>query len=119
MKNDQPKLTLKWGLTWAFFSLAAAIAINETILPGKGMSVGFGILATAIISRMIIGKSRSIIYIPYILFVFAAHLILIFISPSDDKYPGGLMYPLGMIDVGIFYLIFLWIRGIFERKIKD
>jgi hypothetical protein len=42
----------------------------------------------------------------FLLCVAAFHGLLVFIIPSDNQYPGGLLFPAGLIDIALFYYLF-------------
>jgi len=41
-----------------------------------------------------------------VLFVGFFHILLLFISPDDEKYPGVILFPLGIADLFVIYTIF-------------
>jgi hypothetical protein len=100
------RISLPWAIMCMLASLVVAIALNETLAHGHGKAIFFGIFVTAFIAktyRHAVGQRRVA---AFLLCVAAFHGLLVFIIPSDNQYPGGLLFPAGLIDIALFYYLF-------------
>lgn len=110
---EQPSskpVTLLWALACMAVSLAVAVAANETVFSGKGKLVFLGIFVTSFVAKSVYGMTRRNILVVFISIVALIHITMIAIGPNDSLYPGGLLFPIGVVDIGIFYLAFRWVQ---------
>lgn len=104
--NEGQRISLTWALICMLVSLAVAIAFNETVARGHAKSIFFGVFVTSFIAKTFqksLGQSRVTTFLAV---VAAFHVALIFVLPNDSQYAGGLLFPAGIVDIGIFYLLF-------------
>jgi len=86
--------------------LIIAIFLNETIAHQHGKAIFFAIFMTAFITKIAQPYMLRTTIQVFIFCVAACHIALIFVIPIDRAYPGGLLFPVGIIDLLIFYFIF-------------
>lgn len=100
------RITRTWAFLFGAISLAVAIFLNETIAHGRGKSLFFVIFMTgcAIKTARNLLEDKKILV--FLFFVILLHILLVFVIPTDDQYPGGILFPAAILDYTIFYLIF-------------
>lgn len=87
-------------------SLAVAILLNETVAEGHGKAIFFGVFVTSFIAKTFQKSLNQIRVGIFLVCVAAFHIVLVFVLPDDSQYPGGLLFPAGIADIGLFYYIF-------------
>lgn len=108
--SDPKPVSLAWSLACMTASLVVAVSFNETILPDKGKVVFLGFFVTTFVGKSIVGMaSRNTITI-FVSAVALVHIALILVAPRDSLYPGGILFPIGIIDIGVCYLAFRWMQ---------
>ena len=100
------RISLTWAIICMLGSLAVAIALNETVAQGHGKAIFFGVFVTAFIAKTFQKNMNQGTVVTLLIFVAAFHVLLIFILPKDENYPGGLLFPVGIVDIAIFYCLF-------------
>jgi len=109
---EAQRISLLRALICMVSSLAVAIVLNETIARGHGKAIFFGVFVTSFITMTF---RRSLIQVRIIAFLIGVaifHIVLVFVLPADKGYPGGFLFPLGMVDIAIFY----YISGFFTKR---
>lgn len=94
-----------WSLLCMAISLAIAFAMNATVAHGHGKPIFYGVFMTAFIAKI---AQRSIFRAPVIIFLLCVatfHVALVFILPTDNRYPGGFLFPAGIIELIILYYL--------------
>jgi hypothetical protein len=104
--DEFPRISLSWALGCALGSLAVGLLFNEMIYRGHGKAVMFGVFVTAFIVKSLQSVLREGRTIIFLIAVASFHVFLVFISPNDKIYPGATLFPAGIIDIGVFYLIY-------------
>lgn len=107
-------ISLAWALLCMAVSLMVAIAANETVLPGKGKIVFLGVFVTTFVGKSISGMGSSSLLTMFLGGVALVHVLLVALGPNDNLYPGGLLFPIGIVDIGICYLAFRWTQKAIE-----
>ncbi|WP_150125743.1 hypothetical protein [Sphingobium sp. RAC03] len=108
--SDPKPVSLAWSLVCMAASLVVAVSFNETILPDKGKVVFLGFFVTTFVGKSIVGMaSRNTITI-FVSAVALVHIALILVAPRDSLYSGGILFPIGIIDIGVCYLAFRWMQ---------
>ncbi|MEG3088524.1 hypothetical protein [Sphingomonas sp. PB4P5] len=108
MGGDTKPISLGWALVCMAASLVVAIAVNEAILPGKGKVVFLGVFVTSFVGKSIDGMASRNVILIFLAAVAFFHVLLVALGPNDNLYPGGLLFPIGVVDIGICYLAFRW-----------
>lgn len=108
--SDTKRISLAWALICMVVSLVVAIIANETVLPGKGKVVFLGVFVTAFVGKSITGVASRNVMIAFLAVVAFFHVILVALGPNDNLYPGGFLFPIGVVDIGICYLACRWIQ---------
>lgn len=99
-------ISLTWALICMVASLAVAILLNETVAQGHGKAIFFGVFVTSFIAKTFQKSLSQRRVSKFLVGVAAFHILLIFILPEDSQYPGGLLFPAGIVDIGLFYYLF-------------
>jgi hypothetical protein len=99
-------ISLIWALICMAASLAVAILLNETVAEGHGKAIFFGVFVTSFIAKTFQKSLNQKSVIIFLIGVAAVHILLIFILPDDSHYLGGLLFPAGIADIGLFYYLF-------------
>lgn len=107
-------ISLVWALLCMAVSLLVAIAANETFLPGKGKIVFLGIFVTVFVGKSIVEMASRGFVILFLSAVAFVHALMVVIGPNDSSYPGGLMFPIGILDIGMCYLAFRWAQKLIK-----
>ena len=105
-------ISLVWALLCMVLSLLVAIAANETMLPGRGKLVFLGVFVTAFVGKSIAGLATRKFVIWFLASIALVHAVLVAVGPNDNIYPGGFLFPIGIVDISICYLAFCWTRGL-------
>jgi len=100
------RISLLWALICMVASLAVAMLLNETVFQGHGKAIFFGIFVTSFIAKTFQKSLAQSSVIAFLIGVVAFHVLLVFILPDDGGYPGGLLFPAGIADIGICYYLF-------------
>lgn len=108
--NEAPvegqRISRIWAFSCMLISLVAAIGLNETVAQGHGKAIFFGFFMTAFIAKIaqkVISEPKIIAFLSC---VAAFHVILVFISPPDSAYPGGILFPAGILELIVLYYAF-------------
>ena len=112
--SDTKPISLAWALACMVISLVGAIAVNETILPGKGKIVFLGVFVTTFVGKSIAGMASRNVMMVFLAAVAFFHALLVIFGPNDNLYPGGFLFPIGVVDIGICYLAFRWTQKSLE-----
>lgn len=99
-------ISLIWALICMAFSLVVAILLNETVAQGHGKAIFFGVFVTSFIAKTFQKSFNQRAVIKFLMCVTVFHIMLVFILPNDSQYPGGLLFPAGVVDIGLFYCLF-------------
>jgi hypothetical protein len=100
------RITKTWAFLFGAISLVVAILLNETIAHGRGKSLFFVIFMAGCAiktAQKLLNENKILVFL---LFIILLHILLVFIAPTDDRYPGGLLFPAAILDYTIFYLVF-------------
>jgi hypothetical protein len=100
------RISLPWALMCALASLVVGITLNETLAHGHGKAIAFGVFVTTFIAKTFQKSLFQSSVAAFMACVVAFHVFLVFIMPNDSRYAGGLLFPAGVIDIGIFYYLF-------------
>ena len=100
------RISLPWALICALASLVVGIAFNETVAHGHGKAIAFGVFVTTFIAKTFQKSLSQRNVLVFLIGVAAFHILLVFILPDDSAYPGGLLFPAGIADIGLFYYLF-------------
>ena len=100
------RISLPWALICMLASLVVAIALNETVAPGHGKAICLGVFVTAFIAKTFQKSLGQSSVMAFLAGVAAFHILLVFVLPDDSRYPGGLLFPIGVVDIAIFYYLF-------------
>lgn len=95
-------------MSCAVICLIIAIAADETIAHGYGKAVLLGLFVTSIVVRTFWPQRNQRYVTLFFVMVAVFHVALLFIMPNDSRYPGGLLFPIGIADVSMFYVIYLF-----------
>ncbi len=104
--SESQRISLPWALACALGSLLVGIVFNETVAHGHGKAIFFGVFVTAFIAKTFQKSLNQGSVFTFLVGVVAFHIALIFILPEDNQYPGGLLFPAGIVDIAIFYFLF-------------
>ena len=84
--------------------------LNETIAHGHGKAIFFGVFVTSFIAKTFQKSLNQGSVFVFLVGVAAFHIALVFLLPEDSQYAGGLLFPAGIIDIGMFYLLFTFLE---------
>jgi len=95
-----------WAFSTMLICMAIAIGMNETVANGHGKAIFFALFMTAFIAKI----AQRVVYEPrikvFLVGVLTFHVFLIFVIPNDGRYPGGLLFPAGILDLIVMYFLF-------------
>ena len=100
------RISLPWALICMVLSLVVAIGLNETVASGHGKAIFLGVFVTAFIAKTFQKSLGQSSVLAFLAGVAAFHILLVFGLPDDNQYPGGLLFPVGIVDIAIFYYLF-------------
>lgn len=100
------RISLPWALVCMVASLVVAIGLNETVAQGHGKAIFLGVFVTAFIAKTFQKSLGQSSVLAFLAGVATFHLLMIFILPDDSRYPGGLLFPIGIVDIAVFYYLF-------------
>lgn len=100
------RISLIWALICMVSSLAVVILLNETVAQGHGKAIFFGVFVTSFIAKTFQKSLNKSNVAFFLLCVAIFHVALVFLLPEDSQYPGGLLFPAGIADIGLFYYLF-------------
>ena len=92
-------------------ALIPAFALNATIAHGHGKPIFFALFMTALVTKIAQNGLTNRKVILFLVVVAGFHLALIFLLPLDNRYPGALLVPAGMVDLVILYYLFRRVAG--------
>jgi hypothetical protein len=95
-----------WAFSTMLICMAIAIGMNETVANGHGKAIFFALFMTAFIAKISQKFIRERRIKVFLMGVLAFHVILVFVIPNDGRYPGGLLFPAGILDIIVMYFLF-------------
>lgn len=95
-----------WAFSAMLICMAIAIALNETVVHGHAKAIFFALFMTAFITKMTQTVIRQAKIRLFLVGVLIFHAFLAFAFPNDASYPGGLLFPVGILDLIVMYFIF-------------
>ena len=112
---DVTPISLTWALLCMVLSLIVAIAANETVLPGKGKLIFLSVFVTAFVGQSIAEMASRKFVMGFLASIALVHAVFVAMGPHDNSYAGGLLFPIGIMDIAFWYLAFRWTRDLRQQ----